>query len=43
MKVSKLAIALAFCAPMAANAAVPDSQANRLGSDLTPIGAEKAG
>ena len=43
MKVSKLAIALAVCAPVVANAAVPEGQANRLGNDLTPIGAEKAG
>src|SRR3546814_3185311 len=43
MKISKLAIALSVCAPMAAQAAVPDAQVNRLGNDLTPIGAEKAG
>ncbi len=43
MKISKLAIALVVCAPMAAQAGVPDVQANRLGNDLTPIGAEKAG
>ncbi|MGB3810836.1 MAG: DUF1329 domain-containing protein [Parvibaculum sp.] len=43
MKIFNLAIALAVCAPMAAHAAVPDAQINRLGSDLTPIGAEKAG
>ena len=43
MKISKLAVALAVCAPMAAQAAVPDAQVNRLGNDLTPIGAEKAG
>ena len=43
MKISSLAIALAFVAPMAAQAQVPDAQVNRLGNDLTPIGAEKAG
>jgi len=43
MKISSLAIALAFLAPMAAQAQVPDAQADRLGNDLTPIGAEKAG
>ncbi|MGV8996229.1 MAG: DUF1329 domain-containing protein [Parvibaculaceae bacterium] len=43
MKISTLAVALAMVAPVAAQAQVPDAQANRLGNDLTPIGAEKAG
>jgi len=43
MKISKLAVALAVVAPFAAQAQVPDAQVNRLGGDLTPIGAEKAG
>lgn len=36
------AAALGF-APAAGHAAVPDAQVNRLGADLTPVGAEKAG
>ncbi len=44
MKISYVAmIALAVGLPLAAHAEVPDAQINRLGSDLTPIGAEKAG
>ncbi len=41
---SYLAIgALAMLMPAAAGAAVPEAQVNRLGADLTPLGAEKAG
>ncbi|HMM14126.1 MAG TPA: DUF1329 domain-containing protein [Parvibaculum sp.] len=44
MRISFLAIGtLAMLLPVGAGAAVPDAQANRLGNDLTPIGAEKAG
>ncbi len=44
MRTSYLAIGtLAMLMPAAAGAAVPEAQVNRLGNDLTPIGAEKAG
>ena len=44
MKIIKLSVALAFAfAASLGHAAVPAAQANRLGVDLTPIGAEKAG
>ncbi|MEQ8827441.1 MAG: DUF1329 domain-containing protein, partial [Parvibaculum sp.] len=38
-----LLAALTGAAATAANAAVPEAQVNRLGNDLTPIGAERAG
>jgi hypothetical protein len=44
MKIMKLSAALAcIFATSLASAAVPAAQANRLGADLTPVGAEKAG
>lgn len=36
-------VVMATAAPVPVNAAVPETQASRLGSDLTPVGAEKAG